>query len=447
LAGGRAIHIMRTNLIFDASVLVTAYLSGNIFKTGIYRVTYEILCGIIQSGEYNLYLFDIYGRERELRKFVVPNFEHVDVLPVDSKLYKTFVYPLFNFADFLRIKEHQSERIYLKFITRFCKNCFQTFAKGFRYIERKRALTCTSIHFSSGDMYFSTFNAIPLNIAFFSHLRKAIVIHDLIPILHPAYFYDHDNKHILETIIESISDNDIVFCVSKSTRRDFLAYKPLFNPNKVFVSYLAGSDCFKPNLSVKTEKIVKEKLNIPYGKSYFLSVCTIEPRKNIGLLISAYENLLIQSAENDVPLLVLTGPIGWESQSFFDNINRINYVYHNTIILTDFVSDEELAVLYTYALAFVYPSLYEGFGLPPLEAMQCGSPVITSDNSSLQEVVGTAGILIDAQDEDAMLGALKTCLSAEKVLEMRKKSLNRAELFSWDKTVENILNSLRHANC
>jgi glycosyltransferase involved in cell wall biosynthesis len=433
---------MKRNLIFDASVLVTAYLSGNIYATGVYRVSYEILCRLTQYENYTIYLFDIYRRERELRKFIAPKFKQVQVLPVDSKLYKTFVYPLFNLADHFRIKEYQSYGISLKFFYRFCKNCFQTLGRGFRYLEKKRTIPANFLKFNNSDIYFSTYNTIPLNVSFLLKLRKAIIIHDMIPIMHPEYFYDYENRQILEIIIKSISDNDIVICVSKSTKRDFLDYRPSFNPDNVFVSHLAGAVCFRPISSIKQVKSVKEKYNIPDHKNYFLSVGTIEPRKNIGLLISAYERLLKTLHENELPLLILTGEIGWKVQILLDKINSINKDFPNSIILTGFVTDEELSVLYSSTSAFVYPSLYEGFGLPPLEAMQCGAPVITSNNSSLPEVVGSAGILIDAKNEDAMLEALITCLDIEKTNEMRKRSLQRSALFSWDKTVKNIVNIL-----
>lgn len=437
------IHFVKKNLIFDSSVLVTGWLSGNIYKTGIYRVSYEVLCGLTQYEEYTIYLYDIYGRERELRKYIAPEFDQVHVLPIDSKLYKIFVYPIFNLADQLRIKEYQSNEISLKLIYRFFKNCFQTLGRGLRYIEKKKKIPDNFLKFNVSDIYFSTYNSIPLNVSFLSKLRKAIIIHDLIPIMHPDYFYDYENKQILETIIKSISGNDLVICVSESTKRDFLHIRPTFNPNMVFVTHLAGAACFHPNYSGIQEIAVKEKYRIPNTKNYFLSACTLEPRKNIGMLLTVFERLLKKMPIKDVPLLVLTGVTGWKIGSLITNIKRININYPNTIILTGFVTDEELAVLYSHSLAFVYPSLYEGFGLPPLEAMQCGAPVITSNNSSLPEVVGSAGIMIDAKDEDAMLKALLTCLDNKKVIEMREKSLQQAALFSWNNTVNNIVKILQ----
>lgn len=429
---------MKRNLVFDASVLVTGYLSGDIYKTGIFRVTYEILFGLINHDEFKIHLLDIYGRERELRKLVVPKFDQVNAIPFDSRFYKTIVYPLFEFADYFRDKENLSHDITSRFIFRFCKNSFQTLGRGFRFIEKRRTGSSDFNKFIDDDLYISTFNRIP-DVHFISKLKRIIIIHDLIPILHPEYFFDHENKIILENILESIGCKDNVICVSESTKQDFLSIKPSFNPDRVFVVHLAGADCFHPDLSVAKIAAVKIKYNIPVDRTYYLSVCTLEPRKNIDLLISSYERLLKLNPHKINPLLVLTGVTGWKSQPLIQKINDLNATAPGTIILTGYVTDEELAVLYSNTLAFIYPSLYEGFGLPPLEAMKCGAPVIVSDNSSLPEVVGDAGILFNARDEDALLMSLMKCQDENVLGNMKEKSLQRAEMFSWDRTVHKII--------
>ena len=433
---------MKKKIIFDASVLVNAYLSGAIFNTGIFRVSFEVLSRLTHYEEFSIYLYDIYLRERELRKFVLPKFNSIDILPVDSKIYKIIAYPIFDMSEYFRTNEYQTNNNNLKFINRFLKNCFQTLGRACRYIERKRKIPADHFHFNDTDLYFSTYNKFPIDVSFLSKLRKTIIVHDLIPILYPEYFYDQENKQIMETIIDSISDNDRVICVSESTKSDFFKIRTSFDPINIFVTRLAGAACFQPVLSSNKLRTVKEKYLIPTQKNYFLSVCTIEPRKNIDMLIRVYEKLLKFNKTDELQILVLTGVIGWKSQILIDHIKQINADHPNCIILTGFVTDEELSVLYSNTIGFIYPSLYEGFGLPPLEAMKCGAPVITSDNSSLPEVVGSAGIMIDARNEDALLNAMLNCMDEDKTKDMREKSLQRAALFSWDKTVEEIVNIL-----
>ena len=434
---------MKRKIIFDASVLVTAILSGNIFKTGIYRVSYEVLSGLKHYDEYTVYLYDVYERERELRKFVAPQFNQFKILPVESKLYRIFVYPIFNLADWFRGKELVSEEQSIKVIYKFLKNSVQTIGRCFRYIEKKRKIPSNYFNLTKSDIYFSTYNKIPIHVSFLSILKKVIIIHDLLPVLHPEYFFDNENKILFEKILKSISKDDIVICVSKSTKHDFLKFHSSSNLDNIYITHLAGAACFKPNLSKEDAERIIGKYRIPYEKRYFLSVCTIEPRKNIGVLIGAHEKLLKILPESVRPELILTGEVGWKVQPILDKINIINTEFPNSIILTGFVTDEELSVFYSNTAAFVYPSFYEGFGLPPLEAMQCGAPVITSNKSSLPEVVGNAGILIDPNNEEALVQALRVCLENAKAEDMRTKSLQHAALFSWDKTVNDIVNILK----
>jgi glycosyltransferase involved in cell wall biosynthesis len=143
--------------------------------------------------------------------------------------------------------------------------------------------------------------------------------------------------------------------------------------------------------------------------------------------------------------LVLTGVQGWHFDQIFEEIANADEV-RDRIILTGFVPDGDLAPLYSGALAFVYLSLYEGFGLPPLEAMQCGTPVITSNTSSLPEVVGDAGIMIAPTDGDALCQALLDLYNDPALGQaMSRKSLERAKLFSWEKTVERTIDAYKLA--
>jgi len=428
---------MKKNIIFDASVLVTSYLSDSTFKTGIYRVTYEVLLGLSRNDSYTIYLYDIYGRERELREHITQEFKDLIILSVDSDFYRFFAYPLFNRADYFRRIEINTKNDFIKQICHLSKNGFQFLGRILKKIERRKNAPVFP-QFTKSDVYFSTYQLIPNHISFISGLQKIIIVHDLIPILHPEYFYKIDNKDLLEGIIQSISYTDKVICVSESTRHDFLKLRPIFNSSQVYVSLLAGSSCFRPIKSNDMEIKLRNKYKLALNRDFFLSVCTIEPRKNIQLLISAYEKLLLNNTV-DVPLLILTGAYGWKSQTLLENINRINKQYPLSIILSGFVSDEELAVLYSNTIGFIYPSLYEGFGLPPLEAMQCGAPVITSDNSSLPEVVGEAGILINAKDEEGLYNAMIECMNPNNKKKYHEKSIQRAKEFSWKRTVNRII--------
>ena len=156
-------------------------------------------------------------------------------------------------------------------------------------------------------------------------------------------------------------------------------------------------------------------------------MCTLEPRKNLRHLVDVFNR--IRPELDDSTRLVLVGTKGWEIEKLFDKLRPSE---RKAIVVTGYVEDEDLSPLYSDAIAFVYPSLYEGFGLPPLEAMQCGLPVITSDNSSLPEVVGDAGLLVSAVSEDA-LGDAMLRVYRDKALREHLVSAGRkrASQFSW----------------
>ena len=179
------------------------------------------------------------------------------------------------------------------------------------------------------------------------------------------------------------------------------------------------------------EQSLKKKYGIP-DAPYILSLCTLEPRKNIDQIIRAFAKLVNESQIQELNL-VLVGPKGWMFDKIFDAI-ATNTTVKNKIFITGFIPDEDLASIYSEAMMFVYPSFYEGFGLPPLEAMQCGTPVITSNVSSLPEVVGDAGIMVSPRDLDELCQAMLTVYKNPSLRqEMSEKSLHRASKFSWSR--------------
>jgi len=175
------------------------------------------------------------------------------------------------------------------------------------------------------------------------------------------------------------------------------------------------------------------KYNLP--KKFILFVGTIEPRKNIKRLIEAYNIVSPQEP------LVIVGKKGWFYKEIFKEIEELNI--KDKIIFLDYLPGKDLPYLYNKAICFIYPSLYEGFGLPPLEAMACGCPVITSSTSSLPEVVGNAAVLIDPGKTREMVVAIEKILGSRKLRdELRQKGIVQSKKFSWRKTSEQILEIL-----
>jgi glycosyltransferase involved in cell wall biosynthesis len=283
----------------------------------------------------------------------------------------------------------------------------------------------------NSSLYHSPYFPIPAQIQARKKLKKLITIHDLIPIKYPQFF-ENRNDNVVHKIIQSIQIDNFAVCVSEATKADLLEVSGLDEAQVFVVPLAASTTLFYPVLD--HEIIVKTLLKyaIPSNQSYFLSISTLEPRKNIDTIINSFSDLILQEKLDDLNL-VLVGTKGWDFDNIFEASNLSPQI-KDKIIFTGYVPDKDLAALYSGAIGFVYLSICEGFGLPPLEAMQCGTPVICSNTTSIPEVVGNAGILVSPMNKyaisQAMLNLYKNIHLRD---ELKSKSLLRASHFSWNK--------------
>ncbi len=272
--------------------------------------------------------------------------------------------------------------------------------------------------------------------------HKFLTVFDLIPILYPQFFGNHGDQKFPS--IDSLEPDDWVICISNSTKNDLCNYLPIINPDRVFVTHLgAAKNIFYPCFDAATITSVRNKHSIP-DSPYLLTLSTLEPRKNIAHVIRCFARTVQEQNITEL-FLVLVGNKGW---NYGDILNEISNqeLLKNRIILTGSVADEDLAALYSGALAFIYPSFYEGFGLPPLEAMQCGTPVITSNTSSLPEVVGDAGIMLDPTDTDSLCHSILEIYNKSSLRsDMSLKSLEQAKKFSWENCTQETIAAYRTA--
>jgi len=259
---------------------------------------------------------------------------------------------------------------------------------------------------------------------------RLLLVHDLVPFLFPELCMESFAPALAEIIASVDLDRDWVVCNSECTRRDFCE-RTSMDPERVFVTPLAAdNEVFYPERDPERIASTLEKYRIP-DHPYVLSLCTIEPRKNLAHLIRCFFALASEQSCEDLRL-VLVGATGWQSEEVFETL-KANPALERRVILTGQVPDADLSALYGGAKLFVYPSLYEGFGLPVLEAMQCGVPVIASNAGALPEVVGEAGILIDPHDADALCQAILDVLHNPR---LASDGLARAQEFSWQRTVD-----------
>jgi len=258
--------------------------------------------------------------------------------------------------------------------------------------------------------------------------HQVVTIHDITPIVTPSYhfpFRNWTNRIFLPPILRS---SERIITDSNHTKQDICeAYG--IAPEKIDVIHLAADPQFKP---IDREKILSWRTEKNISFPYLLFVGTIEPRKNIETFIKAFE--MIADSFRDLHV-VLSGNRGWNSEPIFKML--VSSQYSDRIHWLDYVPFEELPLLYGGASAFVYPSWYEGFGLPPLEAMKCGTPLICSSSSSLPEVVGKEGIMVPPEDVPGFAREITRVLTDESFREkMVQHGFQQANLFSWEKTVE-----------
>jgi glycosyltransferase involved in cell wall biosynthesis len=202
-------------------------------------------------------------------------------------------------------------------------------------------------------------------------------------------------------------------------------------PQRITVTPEAASTKFFPVTNETELRRVRESYGIQ--EHYILSLCSIQPRKNLVRLIEAYSSLRGVRPEGKLPQLVLAGKRGWLNTEIFRTAER--NALGKDILFTDYVPERDLAGLYSGALCFVYPSYFEGFGLPVVEAMQCGVPVIAGNRTSLPEVIGEAGLLFDPFDTRALVNALAQVIDdSECRAVLRSKGLERAKSFNWKTT-------------
>jgi len=264
--------------------------------------------------------------------------------------------------------------------------------------------------------------------------KVIITIHDLAYMLYPDKFINSYRRYLQFWVPISIKIADKIITDSVCSKNDIMRCLKV-PESKIEVVYLGKSEKFK---QINNLNIIEEFKN-RYGlkDDFILYVGTIEPRKNISTLIKAYKKLVDSNSQQPIKL-VIAGAKGWKYSDIFKLIDE--YKLNDDIIFPGHIPDEELPILYNCAKLFVYPSIYEGFGLPVLEAMACGVPVITSNTSSLPEIVKDAGIMIPPMDEQELSEAIKKVLSNKPLREsLIQKGLKRAEYFSWEKTAQNTL--------
>ena len=262
---------------------------------------------------------------------------------------------------------------------------------------------------------------------------SVVTIHDLSFLLVPECADQRLRAHLERVVPISVREADFVCTDSENTRNELTTLLDV-EPERAEVVY-GGVDCrFRP----VTDQAVLEAARLKYGLlfPFIFFMGTIEPRKNLGRLLQAFTQL--RQRHRVRHRLVIAGGLGWLYQDVLRDIDQL--AAEQEVVFLGRVPDDDLPMLYSLCDLFVYPSLYEGFGLPPLEAMACGKTVVCSNTSSFPEVVGDAGVLVSPYDVDGLADVIAELLNdPERRVSLGKKAVERAQAFTWEESARRTL--------
>lgn len=417
------------NVIYDATVVTNAfYKDGN--RTGIFFAAWNILKELVKRQDVHVTLYfspETIADGEKLRDSYYPSCDCLQ----DVTKYKS-----------LRSIYRQCRLLYAESAKHKLKKLLYALPLGVLCIFFFLSLKPNKEKLTKNQVFFSPFFKIPNFVRKYKGLKPYVFVYDFIPLVLPQYYPKW--KAFVVRVMENYKDGDFFFFDSENTRKDATRFFPKSVKENAAVALLAADKCFRQEKEESLVARIRNKYNIPLGKKYAFSLCSLEPRKNVIGIVRSFLKFIEMNKVDD--LVLLLGGAVWTS---FENILEKESVKWNReqVLQTGYIDDEDLPVLYSNAEWFVYTSQYEGFGLPPLEAMQCGCPVITSNNSSLPEVVGDAGLLIDWDSDEQHIDAYKKYYYDESLRkENGRRGLDRAKMFSWEKTVDKMMEGFYEAD-
>ena len=395
---------MTTKLVIDGSVLSECEMAGT-SRGGAHRVAEEITKKLINLGELEVsFANTVYTRQHDelLRKYISAN------------------YPL-----------HASKVISGKPAV---ASSIPKWGGLLGRLGRALSLEVKVAGVEKFDVFHSFYHPFPQRIQN-KGIKKSITLLDIIALRMSGY--RPALVEVTRKIVDSIVPN-FAISISEFSKQDLIDYDRRVCPDRVFVAPPAASrEKFFPNRDGGAWQAVKDKYKLP--DSYFLSVSSSDRRKNLPHLIRSFNKFILQEKPQDLHL-VLTGNSTY-GRLTVGELDIKGTVRDRIFVTEKHIDDEDLSAIYSHSLCFFFMSLYEGFGLPALEAMQCGVPVVTSNTTSLPEVVGDAGITLSPTDEDALCGVMNEVYHSEELRDRYSRSgLERAKQFSWQRCAEEYTN-------
>lgn len=268
--------------------------------------------------------------------------------------------------------------------------------------------------------------------------KKIVFVYDMVYKAYPETVRLRTKNMLKMALKKSCQRADHIITISEFSKKEIIKYLNIYE-NKISIMP-CGVDLSLYHSNYGMEEVLRTLNKYKIPRDYLLYLGTLEPRKNIKRLIEAYS--LAKKENIGIPKLVLAGGKGWIYKHIYETINSLNMV--NDIVFTGYIPEAEVPILMKGARAFLFPSLYEGFGMPPLEAMACGTPVLVSDAASLPEVVGEAAIMVDPFSVESIKNGIKLITYDESLRnDLSQKGLKRAKQFTWDRSAQILLSTIK----
>jgi glycosyltransferase involved in cell wall biosynthesis len=416
--------VKKINLLFDSTSLIEGIKTKHVSRSGIYWVADNILRQFIFCKIYNITL-------------LYPPCSFVNKKHIANNYQFKFKCVTFYNKSKCKLNISQLKNKILK-----SKNIIKIF-----YYILKININFLYIFLSYGfekkikhiDVFFSPMYAVPKEVIKNTSIRSFQLLHDCIPSIFRDLYPFIDSGHWYLNLIENLNKETTYFCVSQCTKKDFLSlFSEKINKNRVFVTPNASAREFIPqyNREIFQKTLKNYAVNLTHDVNYIFSLCTLEPRKNLLFTVKFFIEKKKKNKIDNLYFFLCGGYFPGFIEQFKQKLSEFSD-YRDKIIMFGYVNDEDINILYSNSLFFVYLSQYEGFGMPPLEAMQAGTPVICSNNSSLPEVVGDAAITIDYDSEEQCINAFeKFYFNNDLRKEYINKGFERSKLFSWEKTFD-----------
>jgi glycosyltransferase involved in cell wall biosynthesis len=294
-------------------------------------------------------------------------------------------------------------------------------------------------HRADIDLFHVPYFAPPL----FPRTPTVVTIHDVIPLRLPAYQASAMVKAYMRLVARAAHNATLIITVSQHAKQDMMDALRL-PAERIRVTYEAAGDEYKP--ITDPALLAQARARYGLGERYIFYLGGLDQRKNVPQLVRAFAYLYKQLDQPDLQLLISGNPDKQKGPLFPDPRPIAAELGISDQVIYRFVEEEDKPAMYSGASLYVFPSLYEGFGLPPLEAMSCGAPVVCSNRTSLPEVVGDAAITVDPEDTRSLVEAMRSVLTDSSLaMDLRARSLQRATLFNWRKTATETLSAYEEA--